>query len=649
MNFLILLFLIPFASALTAPGCGELPGIAQEMEKDLLNKSITPVEACTKLSLPSLVSKEVTGGDVDFFDEYKCSNLAVIEAKVSQLENELALLEGFEKLKIEIAEEKKNTASSNLKSASASGRKFVDALGTAQTLDTLLSSFNKDGENFLMKLQTIPLEKRDSPEKFQETLKALCKNEGSTPPAPCQLGFAPSASTVNDINELIKGEINDLSLQEWQSAMAIQKKDGSTYSFYQMAMDLKSDFSNLKDDGSNISREQLKAIQALPEFESGAGLEFLADLKKKEGMNLKGAKFKFLVEDLAGRQAFEMTSKVSYLASEYKDLLGDSDRGQCEGAKFSLNSAIPCLEALEKISNEKGNNGDYLLTLSRTIKSLNTSKKYLGSLQKVSQECTSSAEATMSEECVKKLNGDVADVSKKLLALNLLKEKIGQSNTELMIYRNLALNKWAHNCRSDGVTSLVGECDDLFQSHISREAVTLSSNVADLAIMYKGDPKHLEEAKILCSQANEKQTSTQKKLCAFFDEPVSDVLTEDKPKKNPDEYMAPVAAPDGGHNPERDAWVRGLANITNDIVNQWVSAQNRQTPMNPYSYNYSPYSAGTGMMGISDSILFNARYYGAYGYYMPTQGLQPYTAFGAPPMASYTPYASSPSAYFSKK
>lgn len=69
----------------------------------------------------------------------------------------------------------------------------------------------------------------------------------------------------------------------------------------------------------------------------------------------------------------------------------------------------------------------------------------------------------------------------------------------------------------------------------------------------------------------------------------------------------------------------------------------------PYPYNYGPFNGGTPPMGIADSIMFNARYHGSYGFYMPTPGYTPGTAFpSSPAMSSYSSVGNMGGKYFGR-
>jgi hypothetical protein len=660
MNFFIFLFLIPLTFATTPPNCKELGNIVEGYEKDLMRKGLAQ-EVCNELDPAKIMNPEnpdtsiFSQEDIALFDEHKCRNLSVIETKISDLENELALLQGFEKLKADVKEQKSKAADKDEKVAIESGRKFVDALNTAQTLDTLLTVQDKNGEIILNRFLHIPKQDRQDPEKFKLALTELCK--GKEKSSPCALSLTPSQATIDDINMLLEQPINNETVEKWRGAIAIKKTDGKNYSFSQMAKELKDSFVKIDNNDLSISRKELQVIQNLPDFESVKGLEFLQDLKKQKGAEtfVSASKFKFLVEDLTGRQAYEMTSKISYLYSEHEKNLNDAQKASCKGSSQSLSEALNCMNALKEFSKDKGQGDNSLSTLNKMLRSLENSKSYHDILVGVSQRCINPSlmetpeSLGMSDECLKKLNGDITSLPKKLRALYLLKDKIGEENQKLMVYRNFAMKKWA-KCSEHSRSSIVGECDDAFTSYISKEAVSLSNNVAKLSVVYKPKDEHRAKAEAECLKEDKERTRIQEQLCAFFNDTTSNILEADKEKKNPDTFQAPVEAPDGGHNPQREAWVRGLANITRDMVNQYQSQQNQYRPMmNPYMYNYSPYNSGRAMMGISDTILFNARYYGAYGYYMPTMGYQPYTAFGSKPTTAYTPYASSTSAYFTTK
>jgi hypothetical protein len=177
--------------------------------------------------------------------------------------------------------------------------------------------------------------------------------------------------------------------------------------------------------------------------------------------------------------------------------------------------------------------------------------------------------------------------------------------------------------------------------------MTMSDSMS-VAVMF--NPKPEEEvntkAKELCDDEKKKKRKSEERLCEFFDDTTPNVVT-----KNEDNTDGPVTAPDGGHAEAkiRDAWLQGGANLLAQGLSTYL--QRNMTPppvVNPYPYNYAPYSGGGNGMGIADSIMFNARYQGAYGFYMPTQGLPPGHAFPSSSMSGYQALSGGGSKYFGR-
>jgi hypothetical protein len=139
-----------------------------------------------------------------------------------------------------------------------------------------------------------------------------------------------------------------------------------------------------------------------------------------------------------------------------------------------------------------------------------------------------------------------------------------------------------------------------------------------------------EKVKALCEDSEKKKRSQfEERICEFFNDTTSDIIMT---KNEPNDLDGPVSAPNGRHKEAatRDAWVGGAALVVSEGLKYFMPRTPQSTTpyLNPYQYNFSPYGRSATTMGVADTILFNARYHGAYGYYMPTPGAMPYTAFG---------------------
>jgi len=252
---------------------------------------------------------------------------------------------------------------------------------------------------------------------------------------------------------------------------------------------------------------------------------------------------------------------------------------------------------------------------------------------------------TLSETCYAELNQNHAEVQDQILQLNLLKDKIAAENVDNMKFRNFALSKW-NSQRCQTLSSPMDMCDD--SNLISKEAVMTFSDTMKIAVVFTPKPEAETEAETLCDEERNFK-KMESRLCEFFNDTTSDIVVRNNRNENVD---GPVVAPSGGNEEAeiRDAWIQGGTGILTDVLRHYMNRQQTQTyNRNPYPYNYNPYNYGARPMGISDTILFNARYYGAYGLYMPTPGYRPYTAVGT--SASLTPYKSAyptTSSYFGK-
>jgi hypothetical protein len=172
--------------------------------------------------------------------------------------------------------------------------------------------------------------------------------------------------------------------------------------------------------------------------------------------------------------------------------------------------------------------------------------------------------------------------------------------------------------------SSVVECEDHPLLKVAPEALNLISDVAGMSVVHS-NPATATDLEVLCEESS---GSMETDLCSFYDSPPANPNVTDRPA--PPSPDSPYVEVRDARDPSREAFTEGLRNIGWGIVNQLqqrpLMYPNPYLNFNPYPYNYSPF-AGTGGMSPSDQILFNARFYGGYGYYTPTIGAAPYTAF----------------------
>jgi hypothetical protein len=675
MKWLILFIPIHLAFAEKAPDCNGLTRIVEHYETSLLGTSLKgPVVGGKNKSCSELVASDffqTPDGEnpvvSETFKSHRCSTLADIEASLAQLENEQAALMGFAKMISDI-----QTNHAQLKAASETrtpaaqirraGLDFADGVITAQSLESLLQSQDKSNVNFLLTLKSLPESERDTPEKLRIKINQLCRErtEISSLRDACHESFKPTEAAMGAIQELIThSRVTPEEINQWKEAMVIKKSDDEDddYSFNSLHDDItragrqildRQRLEKIRNGELIMDRETLKAMKSIPSFDSVAGLKYL-DLKKKIPDSVRAHDFKFHLEDLGRRQEFELRSKLSLASLS----LGDDLPSECESIRISgdLRSCHDKLkarvDALPGASNKKSDSD-------RLLGQIKVGIDYQTKISQFSTQCLSDLNRIIDIQ-TRSIGGDcnlqkflghgttnehLESVGKKILALNMLKEKIGEQESTNLAVRNFAVDKLASmpNCISKSESQL--SCEQ--GSTIAPEANYLASEFLKVGILKINKPAN--DIKALCEDKNIKFFKKEQ-LCAFNMAPNPNDNVID-PKVKPETYMAPVDGPDTGYNPTREGFINGLGIVANQLASSLAPKPNFNH--NPFQYNYAPYQFnGPGLMSTSDQILFNARYYGAYGFYMPTQGYQPFTAFGTSSFGSYGPYAStSRSSYF---
>lgn len=652
IGFIIILLQSHLWAKTTAPGCQDLSRILSSAEKEIMSAH---VKGCSELDLASLLPKEIASETQEFFNEHKCSPLYQIETQIAELENQEALLLGFEKLKNQISSAQETVSEEKDKqTAEQVAKDLVQALNTAQSIEIMLDSQIPDKDvNYLQLLAAELPEQWEDLEKLRSITAQFCeKVTDASKLRVCSSDFAPNEETHKELRELLRtGSLSAEEAEQWKKSLSIQKVNGENYSFLMMTDAIRESYNKVLNN-EPLNEEELNSIRVLDRFRSNPHFSFARKLPTPQGDTLVQAKIKSLTLGLKKRQEVEMNTKMSVVASINKDLLNEEEKASCSNVKSLDDFDTTCLgalkTALDRAKSKKAN--DQTAQLTEAINAFTRSQSYIEKLNELSSKCE-----TNLEECALNLPLEIGSISDRLSALRVIKEKVGSDQNQNITFRNFALSKFNKNCSSDVSVekSIVEECNDTLSS-MAPEMFKLSSSLMDISLMI--DPKNIsdedEKVKALCENSEVKKLADQRKLCAFFTDAVSDELPKDKEDKvNPDSYTAPVTAPKGS-NSNRESWLKGLAMLANTAADTWIANNNTGywgPQINPYAYNYGPYPM-MGAMSTSDSILFNARYYGAYGFYMPTQGLQPYTTFGTGSITSYSslPRSSSSYSYFAK-
>ena len=639
-------------AATTAPGCQDLSRILSEAEKEL---QTSHAPACGELNITTLLPQEISSETESFFNEHKCSPLYQIEIKIAELENQEALLLGFEKLKNEVSSSQEEISTEkNQERINQATKDFAQALNTAQSIEVMLDSEipGKD-VNFLQLLAAESPDLWSDVEKLRSLTNEFCeKITDAKKLRVCSSDFAPNEQTHKELKELLRtGSLSKEEADQWKNSLSIQKADGSRYSFVTMTDAISESYTKLLK-GETLSEHELASLKALDKFRSNPQLSFAKNLPAPKGNNLVQAKIKNHINSLIKRQEVEINTKMSVVSAVNKELMNNNEQAACALVNVLTDVDTTCMSALKStLARQKESSAnDQTNQLNEALSSFTKSQNYLAKLKELSGKCDSNL-----NECALHIPLDLAQMSNELSALRMIKEKVGSAQVNNMAFRNFALSKWTQNCNDsiDSQKSIVEECQDTLSS-MAPEMYKLSSSLMDISLLI--DPKKVSSedgtVKALCENEEVKKRTDQQKLCAFFTDVVSDELPADEKKVDQDTYQASVSAPKGS-NKSREAWLKGLSLIANTATDSWLAGNNQGSywgnAVNPYAYNFGPYDM-TQAMGTADAILFNARYYGAYGFYMPTQGLQPYTTFGASSISSYQalPGTSGAYSYFSK-
>lgn len=651
MTYVLLAFLIPFSFA-GADFCTDIGRIMVDYEKDFAKARVSK---CSEVKVADLIKGFEGLSDEKFLEQRKCNSLASIESELERLRAQLSVANGIMKLKTTVDESQRDAAAGSRQA----GMTFVSSLNTAQSLEVLLATSSHQNKPFIQMLKELPAEQRKNQLDLSNAIKKFCEQKSSADQDACNPKlFKPNPDAANEILKMVEStnDLSEVQVTKWQSMLAIQKANSEEqWSFSQMKQELEGAFQAI-DSNQVMTREHLNAIKKLDNFKHAPGFSFVEDIAALKNMNkakIQSDKLLVLLGDAKLRQQYEAQSKMSVVWDNNKSVfssLSFEKQQNCQKAKFLFSEAKLCqahlVEAAKNITD-----ADLKNTLLPSIKaSMDYADKLESSESQCKTELAKNQSKVVPESCYSEVGKVPADLQQQIRQLNILKDKIGSENLDKMTYRNFAMMKWAEKCGPQ--QSSMDQCDLTDDYAISKNAMLAVKDSLDVAVMFSPKPDAEKKAQELCE--NEEKQETRKpnetKLCNLFNSTPVVIQTNNvapTPQKPEEEKFDPVAAQN------RDRMIMASKGLLTDALKDWLNYRfNSPTNSyyNPYPYNYAPYNYGQPPMGIADSIMFNARYYGSYGFYMPTPGYQPYTAFGSSSsLSAYKPAATVyPSRYFGK-
>jgi hypothetical protein len=622
-------------------------------------------------------------------DDELCQSLSDVDLALTKVQNEFEVIQGFEKLRVDIKSNLEKTKSIKKKENQIfHATSFVEGLKVARDLELILNKGNQTSE-FLDAIKTISGDL--TTENVRDKLKDKCGSQSDKQVCISVDSLDLSQPTLDALKKLKDTAFTPDSLANWINALSIKKMKQSTdaqgnettpeqpYSFQEIYMSLqrKLDLNNDNKDNLkfniNLTAEEIQAIKDLPEFEEGQVFDFREMKLDAERIELFYDYNEHLT-DLKKRQELELTHKFVQLtenikqnhpeaASKIFETLFTHDK--CKVSPLTNPDALKeCIKSLEASKIPDVNDG-LQKYLKESIKSMQISNDYIENIEKTQMNCFVGTRDTTSTtdiskvqeslikeeipECARELlQGDLTkkkiELGNKIKVLEALKMEIIENNKQDIEIRDFAHINFQQQCFWENNNPMKSEVK------CQSEASKLSPSVEFLQISM-GEVGHFvknqvftnsDEHNSVCQKLDDFQMKGD--ICYIKPEATEEPETRRREEVTPetDPSNLTVAAPDGGYrSPSQDAMAAGLGNMMGTLANSLFAPKPNYTyfpPTSPYGY-LSPYGYGYPMMSYSDQLLYGARTYGGYGYYMPTPGLRPYSSLGP---ASTSLYFSSP-------
>jgi hypothetical protein len=595
--------------------------MANQMQREIQNSR---VEKCTEMSPDALGTTAVPEG----MEDYKCKDLSAIEARLKSLENELAMIRGLEAVRKEVIDGQKKIADINKPVLIAKASEtFLSNLAIAETMELMLATTSANGKNLFSELAEKPAGDWDTPAKLKPVIESFCKDHQIQGTSICSGGKNITQESFLAIRDFVgigeetqkkfkKGHIKDL-----QAALSITKEDDKEYSFNKLASLLK----DMPRDGE-LNKEHMEILKAMPTIKANKKFSYLTQMKEaKDVLDIQnGAKqFKFFLQDLANRQAWELKSKLSVVLFEHSSKIPKEGQKACLDARTLSKPIAECLKPLTSEANKEQHSRAIVSDLE---KELTLGEKHLGEVNKLIEICVPDQDLKMPPECEPAVTAKEADLIPQIQFLNAMKIYLLKGKDDTIKLYNYALAQMREKgCGKIEKTDVLNCYQDV--GNISKEAVALSGAATDIIhILAKPD----DEADIseLCDKEDEKKDLTYLKRLCEIDE------ANNKPNgpepRNPDDIEA--STDPGGRNPMSEAW-RDLALLGAQTLGQMLAPPIEAGP-NPYGPIYPPVNLGAPKGDIYDQLAAPYINSGMTNY-TPGLGLSPYGAGGAGNSVNY--------------
>ena len=642
MNIIVLLLMLIPISQAAAPQCNELGKILQDMENDLQRAKLPK---CAETTAAILKEKNIPEDRQGFLKELACQDFSSVDAALNQLQIERAIADGVEKVREEV------------KTAQSAGnvRKFEETLEIAEALERITSAKIADKELFSVLKENLA---NIDPEKFPASFKKICNGDEAEI---CKKPFELSPVAAKEIVELLKqSDGKEETIKGIREQLAIKRKvpieGNSSYSFAEMKKLYEDAFTDNKktttDEVRSMQKAKLKAVRSLEQFEFNPDYPLVKDLlAQAKSKRTVAEKLINHLQDGVQRQKFDVQHKVSAVYFDMqKDVdMPETDKTACQNAKSSYASAVNCMEALKFARAH----GKITGTLSPSkvegfAKVIDGSKDFANALENKINECKNGLGTgdVLPEPCLSGYTVSKEKLDERITLLTDVKNKIKDQNKKKITMRNYALQKWGDQ-KCGLASSNMDSCE--YSGTLETEAKFAVSDVMNIAILFSPEPKSVEEAKSLCEDDEVNRSKSEDRLCSYFTDKTSDVVTTNNSNEgNITGSLAPEDAGQVRKDAARDGLIQSGAEVLKQALGFLIPKQTVPMGVNPYPYNPWPVSSNSPPLGIADTIMYNARVQGGYGYYSPTPGYTPGTSFGREvSFSGYKPVSTPSSKYFS--
>lgn len=630
MRYLILILAFPLLvqAQPDSKECVRLRTVASELEKMIQGK------------FAGATCDELPASEFENFD-YRCKDLSAIELQLKSLENEIAMINGVKNLRDEVLSAKATLEKHPNKGiAQDASQQLYQNLKIAVQIEGYLNATGIKGENLLTALAKASGEDFQDASKFAALVAATC----------IKIGVAPGSSPICEnpqISDELLAEVNGLLLlgrkterkfsksqvEDLKKAMAIKNGD-KDYSFAEM---LKA----VADPGAAAFSEKdvatLTSLKVAPDSDEYAFLNNMksASAKLSSSVDLTqaqnvAARFKSFITDLKNREEWELKSKISVVLNELKDDIPASAKDACAGAReLNANNFEDCFKPISTKINLPGYKKN---SASNILHELKIGQNHIKKLDEVLAQCVPDDQMNLPDNCNAYTDAALLTLTKKATELNVIKAKILEESSGLLLTRDLAIETlYNKQCLSSTQSDINGCAAEL--GAISREAVALSDAAGVIVFMYN-KPKAVTDVDKICKDIPQ-GTSHSAEVCklARAKAPEAPVM-----KKNQDLYSQSITS-------ERNSSQEALSGMIGALA-QTAGAyfMPNQQMVNPYANMY-PYTPNIAQPRDIKNQIMDPYMVSGFGSYAPTPGLRPYSSINSN-VGTASAYSFGASSYF---